>query len=98
LRLKTYSAATGEVYEYVFRAQQGSTYRFDVSADRREFRAMVVELDRRSIERVVGRELSGPEERAVATLALRLALDEGCLSPFAPVAEQLRAVAEALGL
>lgn|GEM_PF-4190286 len=98
MRLKTYSAATGGVYEYVFRAQRDSAYRFDVSEDRRTFRGVVIEIDRVELERAVGRELSGPEERAVATMALRLALDEGRESPFSPGGAELREIAAELGL
>ncbi len=76
VRLKSYSAASGYVYEYYFRGQNGAEYRFDVSADRKTFSPVYVRLDPAAVARAAGRELSSVEEYAVAKMSLFAAFDE----------------------
>lgn len=75
MRWKTYSADCGYVFEYVFRGQDGSRYRFDYSTDRKTARPLYVEIDRTALERSAGRTLRDVEEYAVAKLALFSAFD-----------------------
>ena len=86
-RVKSYSAATGYVYQYYFYEVQktrragitGSKYVYMVSVDRKTVFPLKIFVQRDGIEkwsREVGRELSGTEEYAVAKMRLFEALDE----------------------
>jgi hypothetical protein len=87
-RLKSYSAETGMVYQYVFVGERrapgrwfraGTEYLFDVFADRKSrFPVIVFLADAvcRTWERANGRELSWPERYAAAKLRLFLAFDQ----------------------
>ena len=89
MRLKSYSAESGYVYEYFFRARQDGVYRFEVSWDRQTFHPVFIEIDRKLLTATAGRELSEVEEFAIAKMSLFRMLDEregpAALSPpFAP--------------
>jgi hypothetical protein len=82
-RLKTYSAQSGYVYEYVYlgyRAVPAAVeYVFDVSHDRRNNFEVMVLLPRTAVEgweRQNGRELSATERYAIAKMSLFQAFDE----------------------
>jgi hypothetical protein len=86
-RVKSYSSATGYVYQYYFYEVQkirrggaaGTEYVYMVSVDRRKVFPLRVFVRRDGVEkwgRVAGRELSGTEEYAVAKMRLFDALDE----------------------
>ena len=80
MRLKTYSAESGYVYEYVFVGQEGADYRFDVSADRKAFRQVVIRIGRAALESAAQREMRAVEEYGVAKMSLFQAFDE-CSNP-----------------
>ena len=86
-RVKTYSAATGYVYQYYFYEVQkarrglsaGREYVYMVSVDRRKVFPIRIFLKQSAVDRwgrSAGRVLSGTEEYAVAKLRLFQALDE----------------------
>jgi hypothetical protein len=86
-RVKSYSAATGYVYQYQFQdvhprregAASGNEYVYYISADRKTMFPVRIFVPRDSIERwskQTGRALSGTEEYAVAKMRLFHALDE----------------------
>jgi hypothetical protein len=86
-RVKSYSAATGYVYQYYFYEVQktrrgltsGTEYVYMVSADRKRAFPLRIFVRRDAAEkwgRKVGRPLSGTEEYAVAKMRLFQALDE----------------------
>jgi hypothetical protein len=86
-RVKSYSAATGYVYQYYFyevqKARRGATagaeYVYMVSVDRKKVFPLRIFVQRDGIEkwgRAAGRELTGTEEYAVAKMRLFEALDE----------------------
>lgn len=75
-RMKSYSAQSGYVYEYFFVSQTGAEYLFDVSATRKDFHAVRVQLDRVELTQAASRELSAVEEFAVAKMSLFQAFDE----------------------
>jgi len=87
-RVKTYSAETGMVYQYVFVAERparrgwfrrGTEYLFDVSPDRRSSLRVPVFLGQAVVAawaRKHGRVLSSAEQYAAAKLRLLLAFDE----------------------
>jgi len=86
-RVKSYSAATGYVYQYYFYEVQktrrgfssGTEYVYMVSVDRRKVFPLGIFIKQSAIEkwgRAAGRPLSGTEEYAVAKLRLFQALDE----------------------
>lgn len=75
-RLKSYSAQSGYVYEYFFVSQADTEYRFDVSATRKDFHAVVVRINRQKLLQAAQRELSAVEEFAVAKMSLFQAFDE----------------------
>jgi hypothetical protein len=86
-RVKTYSAATGFVYQYCFREIQhsrrgfsrGTDYVYLVSADRKTMFPLAVFVRRDAVERwsrSTGRTLTGTEEYAVAKMRLFQAFDE----------------------
>ena len=87
-RLKTYSAASGFVYQYFYEGHRPSTrdgepgveYVFAVSADRASYAAVSVLLADATLDRwqrETARELSSTERYAVAKLVLFRAFDEG---------------------
>jgi len=86
-RVKTYSAATGYVYQYYFYEVQkvrrgfsaGTEYVYMVSVDRKQVFPLKVFVKLAAVEKwakAAGRPLSGTEEYAVAKLRLFQALDE----------------------
>jgi hypothetical protein len=86
-RVKSYSAATGYVYQYYFYEVQktrrggaaGSEYVYMVSVDRKTVFPLRIFVQREGLEewgRAAGRELTGTEEYAVAKMRLFEALDE----------------------
>ena len=86
-RVKSYSAATGYVYQYYFYEVQktrrggaaGAEYVYMVSVDRKKVFPLRIFVQRDGIEkwgRSAGRELTGTEEYAVAKMRLFEALDE----------------------
>jgi hypothetical protein len=86
-RVKSYSAATGYVYQYYFyevqKARRGTTtgseYVYMVSVDRKKVFPLRIFVAREGIEkwgRGAGRALTGTEEYAVAKMRLFEALDE----------------------
>jgi hypothetical protein len=86
-RVKTYSAASGYVYQYYFYEVQktrrgltaGTEYVYMVSVDRKKVFPLRIFVKQSAVDkwgRSVGRALSGTEEYAVAKLRLFQALDE----------------------
>lgn len=86
-RIKTYSAATGFVYQYQFQdvhpavrgAASGNEYVYYVSADRKKMFPVRIFVSRDALARwnkQTGRVLTGTEEYAVAKMRLFQALDE----------------------
>lgn len=86
-RIKSYSAATGFVYQYQFQdvhpvsegATPGNEYIYYVSADRKTMFPVRIFVPRDAVERwskKTGRALTGTEEYAVAKMRLFQALDE----------------------
>jgi hypothetical protein len=86
-RVKSYSSATGYVYQYYFYEVQktirggtpGTEYVYMVSVDRKTVFPLRVFVQRDGIEKrnqLMGRPLSGTEEYAVAKMRLFDALDE----------------------
>jgi len=86
-RVKSYSAATGYVYQYYFYEVQktrrggvaGVEYVYMVSVDRKKVFPLRIFVQREGIAkwgRAAGRELTGTEEYAVAKMRLFEALDE----------------------
>ncbi len=109
-RVKTYSAASGYVYQYFYEglrpSRRGVEYVFQASGDRRSYSPVAVFLPDAAVDswqRERERELSSSERYAVAKLTLFQAFDErpGPAEMRDPVRvrpEDLRAVAERLGL
>jgi hypothetical protein len=86
-RIKSYSAATGYVYQYQFQdvhptsegTKAGNEYVYYVSADRKTMFPIRIFAPRDSLDRwgkKTGRALTGTEEYAVAKMRLFQALDE----------------------
>jgi hypothetical protein len=86
-RIKSYSAATGYVYQYHFHEVQksrrglsaGTEYVYLVSVDRQTTFPLRIFVRRAAVEkwgRHAGRELTGTEEYAVAKMRLFQAFDE----------------------
>ena len=86
-RVKSYSAATGYTYQYVFHEVRkarrgfvvGNEYVYLVSADRKTSFPLTIFIGRdaaRTWSRIAGRDLSGTEEYAAAKMRLFQALDE----------------------
>ena len=85
-RVKSYSSATGYVYQYYFyetrkveRPNPGTEYVYMVSRDRKKVFPLRILVRRDAVEdfaRKEGRSLSGTEEYAVAKMCLFQALDE----------------------
>ncbi len=108
-RTKSYSAATGYVYQYVYLGQRaakgGIHFAFDISSDRTTTHRVTVFIADSAIapwSESTGRELSSVERYAVAKLALRNAFDEQeleqLLSGLAPQADEVTAILEELGV
>lgn len=78
-RVKHYSAASGVVYQYVFRGKQGEAHVFDVAADREGAFPVLVTIDaagKQFCEERLGFGLRWNDEYALAKLALFAAFDE----------------------
>jgi hypothetical protein len=86
-RMKSYSAATGYVYQYFFRAvetvrrgfRSGNEYVYMVSADRKSLFPVRIFVRRDAVEKWsarAGRPLTGTEEYAAAKMRLFAAFDE----------------------
>jgi len=86
-RVKSYSAATGYVYQYFFyevlKVQRGlsagTEYVYKVSVDRQTFFPLRIFVRRDAVEqwgRKVGRPMTGTEEYALAKMRLFQAFDE----------------------
>lgn len=86
-RVKSYSAATGYVYQYYFYEVQksrrglaaGTEYVYMVSVDRQKVFPLPIFVRRGAIEKwgkEAGREMTGTEEYAVAKMRLFQAFDE----------------------
>ena len=112
-RLKTYSAQSGYVYQYVFAGQRatsrnrapGMEYAFDVSYDRRTHHRIWVVVSDDALSGWVGannRTLTNSERYGVAKLALRNAFDERpperMHELIAPAAEEVLTILEELGV
>ncbi|HUK52648.1 MAG TPA: hypothetical protein VL099_05090 [Candidatus Binatia bacterium] len=85
--MKSYSAATGYVYQYVFREIRkgrrglaaGNEYVYQVSKDRKSSFSLVIFIAQEALRgwsQRAGRELSGTEEYAAAKMRLFQAFDE----------------------
>lgn len=111
-RLKTYSAESGYVYQYVFVGQRpvtsrraGVEYAFEVCWDRKTNHRVWVLISDDALAPWVrdnGRTLTNSERYAVAKLALRNAFDtrspERIGEPIAPGPDEARAILEELGV
>ncbi len=97
-RIKSYSAATGYVYQYQFhevrpsadRANPGNEYIYYVSADRKTMFPIRILVRRPALEtwtKQTARALTGTEEYAVAKMRLFQAFDE--MEDFAAVRPEL---------
>jgi hypothetical protein len=86
-RIKSYSAATGYVYQYYFFEVQkgrrglaaGTEYVYMISVDRQTVFPLRIFVSRGAVEKwgqQAGREMSGTEEYAVAKMRLFQAFDE----------------------
>jgi hypothetical protein len=84
-RRKTRSAATGHVYQYTYRgfrtltSPPGTEYVFDASRDRGEIfaiRVRLLESAQSECVSLIGRELLGVEQYAIAKMTLFAAFDE----------------------
>jgi hypothetical protein len=84
-RMKTYTGATGYVYQYYFVGKRqalddfATEYIFDVSSDRKSLFAVSVYIDSAAINdwgQSHGRALTDPEQYAAAKLRLMQAFDE----------------------
>jgi len=100
-RLKTYSAASGYVYQYFYEGHRGTEYFFQVSADRRTYFSLAVLLSESALESSP-RELSSTDRYAVAKMALFKAFDERASpdemrQPVRVRPEDVAAIAEQLG-
>ncbi len=86
-RVKSYSAATGYVFQYFFyevnRTRRGlapgTEYVYMVTVDREKMHPLMIFVERAAVEdfgKRAGRELTGTEEYAVAKMRLLRAFDE----------------------
>ena len=86
-RVKSYSAATGYVYQYYFYevekkklgAAEGTEYVYMASVDRKHVFAVRIFVDKSALEKwsaSTGREFTGTEEYALAKMRLFQAFDE----------------------
>ena len=109
-RIKTYSAASGYVYQYFYEgrrpAGRGMEYVFQVSADRRAYSSVAVTLDDEVLaawQVAEARELSSSERYGVAKMALFQAFDERpeparMREPIPVGLDDLARIADQLGL
>ncbi len=109
-RTKTYSAASGFVYQYRFQSHEadaaGDRYRFETTQDRRASFQVTVLLPAAATalwESEQGRTLSPTERYALAKMALFTAFDdaggpESLPRPVIADADQVRAIAQILDL
>ena len=108
-RLKTYSANSGYVYQYVFVGQRpadgGVEYFFDVSHDRKTWRRIPVFTGDAALApwiRDHARELTNSERYAVAKIALRNAFDDRApahmVDRIAPGPDEVNAILDELGV
>lgn len=112
-RMKTYSAESGYVYQYVFSGQRsasrgretGIEYAFDVSYDRKTYHRVWIFVADASIKpwtRANRRTLTNSERYGVAKIALRNAFDsrppEAMHEPIAPASEEVSQILEELGV
>ncbi len=77
-REKSYSAASGFVYQYIFKGIAANHHVFSVSADRREYFEVAIEIDEKSLsacEARMGSPLRWNEVYALAKLCLFAAFD-----------------------
>lgn len=101
-RLKTYSAATGYVYQYFYEGHRGTEYVFQVSADRQTYSWVAVLISKEALQ-ASPRELNSTERYAVAKMALFQAFDERAApdelrQPIQVRPADIEAIAERLGL
>ena len=104
-RLKSYSAASGYVYQYFYEGRRGAEYVFQVCGDRRTYFSVAVSLSDAALEawqKEGARELNSTERYAVAKMALFQAFDEcpgpaGMRQPIRVRRRDLAAIAEQLG-
>jgi hypothetical protein len=101
-RTKTYSAATGYVYQYVYRGyrslaapQAGTAFVFSMTRDRKYEGDAVIHLLDACLAAGAGRELTSAERYAVAKMTLFAAFDELAeidqfQTPMAPDAAAVR--------
>lgn len=102
-RVKTYSADSGHVYQYVFLGQRRQTaateYVFSVSHQRQANQRVIVSVADSCTE---GLDLNGSMRYAVAKIALRRAMDQraptGLTEPIAPDAALVGEIVAELGL
>lgn len=108
-RMKTYSAESGYVYQYVYRGhrdagQTETEYVFSVTSDRKNWRLINVILDQATMDQWssgAGRALLPVECYAIAKLALFDSFDDnsrtGATEPLRPSAEDITRYLDALG-
>jgi hypothetical protein len=97
-RVKTYSAASGYVYQYFYEGRRAEEYLFQVSADRRTYFSAAVALPDAS-----PLELNPTERYAIAKMSLFRAFDEradpaAMREPIRVQPADVVAIAEQLGL
>jgi hypothetical protein len=112
-RMKTYSAESGYVYQYVFAGQRpagrgrqaGLEYAFDVSYDRKTHHRIWVFVADASLTpwmQANGRALTNSERYGVAKIALRNAFDQRAAARIheliAPGADEVEAILGELGV
>jgi len=103
-RMKTYSAESGYVYQYVYRGHRATEYVFSVTSDRKNWRLIGVILDQATMDQWssgAGRALLPVECYAIAKLALFDSFDDnsraGATEPLHPSAEDITRYLDALG-
>lgn len=102
-RQKSYSAATGIVYQYIFAGLGGPRHVFEVSADRQPVFHLSIELSPEGLARCaekMGSPLRWNEEYALAKLSLFAAMDGGAnlRETVRPSGEELLGYMEELNL
>ena len=100
-RLKTYSAASGYVYQYFYEGHRETEYVFQVSADRRTYFSVAVMLSDAALA-ASPRELNSTERYAVAKLSLFQAFDQRASpdqmrQPIRVRPQDVEAIADQLG-
>jgi hypothetical protein len=108
-RMKTYSAESGYVYQYVYEGQRpharGTEFVFSLSADRKHWQDLSVIVSEEAVrawEQSHGRRLSSTDWYAIAKMALFAALDQRASpaemgEPVVVGEEGVAAAAERLG-